>query len=85
MIDNLSTEKITYLKMDIEGGEFHALKGAEKTILRDKPKLAISIYHSHDDMIRIPEYIHDLLPEYKLYVRQHSIFHETVLYAIPSN
>jgi len=35
--------------------------------------------------LRIAEYIHDLLPEYKLYVRQHLKFAvwETVLYALP--
>jgi FkbM family methyltransferase len=80
-IDSLSLEKVTFIKMDIEGSEINALKGAEKTILRDKPKLAICLYHSHQDMIRIPEYIHNLVPEYKLYVRQYDLFSETVLYA----
>ena len=84
-IDNLNLEKVTFIKMDIEGAEMNALKGAEKTILRDKPKLAICIYHSEEDMICIAEYIHNLVPEYKLYVRQHNsypIIYETVLYAI---
>jgi FkbM family methyltransferase len=83
-IDNLNLEKITFIKMDIEGAELRALKGAEKTILRDKPKLAICIYHSNEDMIDIAEYIHNLVPEYELYVRHHHPLHygETVLYAI---
>jgi len=84
-IDNLDLEKVTFIKMDIEGAELNALKGAEKTIVRDKPKLAICIYHSDEDMICIAEYIHNLVPEYKLYVRQHYSFPwigETVLYAI---
>ena len=83
-IDNLNLEYVSFIKMDIEGAEYNALKGARETILRDKPKLAICIYHSDDDMIRIAEYIHELVPEYKLYVRQHSPlpnFHEVVLYA----
>jgi|TergutMp193P3_1026864.scaffolds.fasta_scaffold04356_8 FkbM family methyltransferase len=75
-------EKVTFIKMDIEGAELNALKGAEKTILRDKPRLAISIYHSNEDMIRIAEWIHALVPEYKLYVRHHlTDYRETVLYA----
>ena len=84
-IDNLNLEKVTFIKMDIEGAELNALKGAEKTILRDKPKLAICIYHSNEDMVCIAEYIHNLVPEYKLYVRQHSLYPSavgTVLYAI---
>jgi len=77
-------EKVTFIKMDIEGAELNALNGAEQTILRDLPRLAICIYHSDEDMVRIPEYIHKLVPEYKLYVRHHYNFPsvwETVVYA----
>jgi FkbM family methyltransferase len=81
-IDSLKLERVSFIKMDIEGAELNALKGAEKTILRDKPKLAICIYHSHEDMVGIAEYIHKLVPEYKLYVRQYDFVTETVLYAI---
>jgi len=81
-IDDLNLEPVSFIKMDIEGEELNALKGAEKTILRDKPKLAICIYHSDEDMIRIAEYIHSIVPEYKLYVRHYGFVYETVLYAI---
>lgn len=79
-----SDDKVTFIKMDIEGSELEALKGAKGTILRDKPKLAICIYHKPEDMTEIPLYIKGLVPEYKLYVRHHSSGpDETVLYAIP--
>lgn len=81
-IDGLGLESVSFIKMDIEGAELSALKGAEKTIIRDKPKLAICIYHSDEDMVRLAEYIHNIAPEYKLYVRQYDLFCETVLYAI---
>lgn len=69
--------------MDIEGSELEALKGAVHTIQRDKPKLAICIYHKPEDMTEIPLYIKSLVPEYKLYVRHHSnCCTETVLYAV---
>ena len=42
-------EKITLLKTDIEGAEWDALLGAKEHIKNDKPKLAISIYHSNQD------------------------------------
>ena len=84
-IDNLNLKNVSFVKMDIEGAELPALKGAKKTIARDKPKLAICIYHSDEDMLSIAEYIHALVPEYKLYVRHHRLYPmcgETVLYAV---
>lgn len=78
-----AADKITMIKMDIEGAELEALKGARKTIQRDKPKLAVCIYHKPEDMIQIPMFIKELVPEYKLYVRHHSNHQgETVLYAV---
>jgi len=78
-----SEDKVTFIKMDIEGAELPALRGAKETILRYKPRLAICIYHSDQEMLSIAEYIHSIVPEYKLYVRQHhkNYFMETVLYA----
>lgn len=73
----------TFIKMDIEGSELEALKGAENIIIDNKPKLAICIYHSDNDMIDIINYIHNIVPEYKIFVRQHGMFElETVMYAI---
>lgn len=77
-------EKVTFIKMDIEGSEINALIGAKETILHDRPKLAICIYHSNEDMLRIAEWIHNLVPQYKLYCRQHGKYpttYDTVLYA----
>lgn len=76
-------DRITFIKMDVEGAELESLKGAKETILRCKPKLAICIYHKPEDLTEIPLYIKSLVPEYKLYIRHHSnSTAETVLYAI---
>ena len=73
-----------FIKMDIEGSEFPALKGGIKTICRERPVLAISIYHSIEDYWRIPKYLMHELPQYKWYVRHHAlVLSETVLYGIP--
>ena len=81
-LDKAIIEPITFIKMDIEGSEMRALKGAKQIITTYKPKLAICIYHKLDDLWRIPQYIHSLVPEYKFYIRHHSILYsDTVLYA----
>lgn len=73
----------SFIKMDIEGSELEALKGAEKIIIRNKPTLAICIYHKAADYYQIPLYLHRLVPEYRLYVRHHFYgYSETVLYAV---
>ena len=78
-------DHVTMIKMDIEGAELEALKGSKKVIQRDKPRLAICIYHKPEDMTEIPLYIKELVPEYKLYIRHHSnAGTETVLYAVMS-
>jgi FkbM family methyltransferase len=82
--ENLS--RVDFIKMDIEGAELSALKGAYKTIKRFKPKLAISVYHKLDDMIIIPEYIHSLNPDYQFYLDYYTIIgDEVVLYAVNNN
>ncbi len=79
----LGSAPATFIKMDIEGAEFEALLGAEKTIKNYRPKLAICVYHKPLDIVKIPLYIKNLVPEYKLYLRHYSdSSSETVLYAI---
>lgn len=76
------TEMVRYIKMDIEGAEYAALMGAKRTIMREKPGLAISIYHSASDYYRLAKLILEFVPEYQLAVRHHKDRHvDTVLYA----
>ncbi|MCR8746705.1 FkbM family methyltransferase [Romboutsia lituseburensis] len=84
-IDNMLNEnKVSFIKMDIEGAEIDAIIGAEKTIKRHKPKLAICVYHSASDLWEIPLMLKDMLPEHKIYIRHHTnMLIETVCYAIP--
>ena len=77
---------MTFLKMDIEGAELNALKGAEQTIRKSHPTLAISIYHSDQDLLEIPLYILSLGLDYNYYIRHHGVaFAEVVFYAIARN
>lgn len=83
VLDNfLRGERVTFIKMDIEGAELDALKGASRIIKEQKPKLAISIYHRPEDIIEIPKLLMELRPDYRFYIRHYSLLlNETVLYA----
>ena len=73
--------------MDIEGSEQSAIKGGINTIMKYKPKLAISIYHSMDDFVNIAQYLKSLNLGYDFYLK-HGTIHceETVLLAkVPNN
>ena len=89
-IDELAgDERVTFIKMDVEGAELEALKGSEKVILRDKPRLAVCLYHKPEDILEIPLYLQELMPSYRFYIRHHNRLHsagdialDTVLYAV---
>ncbi len=73
--------KVDFIKTDIEGAEPNAIKGADKTIKKFKPSLAISIYHNMDDFTSIIKQIDDLQLGYKFYLGHATIYtSETVLF-----
>ncbi|MGN0153929.1 MAG: FkbM family methyltransferase, partial [Lachnospiraceae bacterium] len=81
-LDEVIKEKVTFIKMDIEGAEYNALLGAEQTIKKYKPQLAICVYHKASDIYELPFLLHKMVPEYRFYIRHHSRWpDETVLYA----
>ena len=82
-VDKVVKEPITYMKMDIEGSELRALHGAQEQISRNYPSLAISVYHKTEDILDIWNYLRDITPDYRFYIRHHSpCWDDTVLYAI---
>ncbi|MBR0148795.1 MAG: FkbM family methyltransferase [Lachnospiraceae bacterium] len=85
-IDELiGDERVSLIKMDIEGAEMLALDGARRTISREHPMLFICIYHKKDDAYRIMDFIDSCYPNYHYYMRAHHPIGplEVVLYAIP--
>jgi FkbM family methyltransferase len=88
-IDHYAREKgirADFIKLDIEGAELKALQGAEKILREHRPKLAVCLYHSMQDFIRIPEYLDSLGLGYTFYLGHVPPNHEeTVLFAIISS
>lgn len=85
-IDDEITEYVTFIKMDVEGAELESLKGATSILIKDKPRLAICIYHKKEDLSEIPQYLLSVVPEYRFVVRHYNAKPwETVLYAYVNN
>ena len=81
--DILNGQRVSFIKMDIEGAEYKALQGSRRTIEEYKPKLAICVYHKPEDIWELPALVLDMRPDYKLYFRHYSAGTlETVMYAL---
>lgn len=70
-LDQDIEEAITFLKVSVGGAEWDALQGAKSHIQKDQPKLAISLFHSADDLWRIPRLIDELCPTHRFYLSYH--------------
>src|SRR6185312_3945167 len=69
-IDELcKTTPLTMIKMDIEGAEFDALAGGKQIIQRDHPILSICVYHSQQDIWRLPLLMRTMVSEYRIYLK----------------
>lgn len=61
----------SYIKMDVEGAEKEVIAGGTATIKHCHPKLFIAAYHFNEDLFQIPLILHQLNPNYKIYLRKH--------------
>lgn len=82
-VNEKSLSKVDFIKMDIEGAELSALKGANQTIRTFKPKLAVALYHNTKDFHTIPKYLEELNLGYQFFLSHATInAEETMLFAI---
>ena len=86
-IDNLVVEhklhKLDFIKMDIEGAEMNALKGAIHSITTFRPTLAIAIYHQISDFVNVMKFINDLNLGYQFYLGHYTVnAQETIPFAV---
>lgn len=66
----LAGRPVDYIKLDVEGAERNALMGAAGTIAACHPDLLVSLYHRSEDLFRLPLYIAQNHPGYRLYLRR---------------
>ncbi|MCU7932187.1 MAG: FkbM family methyltransferase [Candidatus Thiodiazotropha sp. (ex Codakia rugifera)] len=85
-LDERVDEKITFIKMDLEGWELHALRGARQHIMEDRPSMAIAVYHEAADFRKTFEYVTALYSGYRVYLRHYTEgWSETVMYFVPAD
>ncbi|MDM7985957.1 MAG: FkbM family methyltransferase [Smithella sp.] len=83
-LDQYVNDKVTFIKMDLEGWELKAMQGAKKHIIEDKPKLAIAVYHNASDFWQVFEYVTSLRRDYRVFLRHYTEgWSETVMYCVP--
>lgn len=82
-LDDIIKEKVTFIKMDVEGAEYESVLGAKNLIQQYKPKLAICVYHKQEHFWKIPELVLNINNDYEIYLRHYSEgFSETVMYFV---
>ena len=57
ILQSIGIPEVQFIKMDIEGAEREALKGAARTLARHKPRLMLDMYHLTDDEFVLPRLI----------------------------
>ena len=70
-IDSIANGPVDYIKYDVEGAEREALLGSRETIEKYRPALLVSLYHRSGDIFELPHMIHEMAPDYKLYLRRY--------------
>jgi len=75
-LDNLFHSKnisVNYIKADLEGSDFNAIKGAKNLIKRDIPKIAITTYHNNLHFQMINDLLIEINPNYN--ITKNGIYH----------
>ena len=78
-------DKLTFLKMDVEGFETDALKGAQHLLSTQRPRAAICVYHYAHCILRVMEQFDAAVEDYHFRLRHHlgGYYYDLVLYASP--
>lgn len=66
--------RVDFIKCDIEGFERHMLAGAQETLARFAPKLALCTYHLPDDPKVMAALIKQANPKYNIVQKRHKLY-----------
>ncbi len=57
LVADLGLERVDFIKLDIEGAEQNALRGAIATLNRWKPRIGVATYHLPNDQVEVPRIV----------------------------
>lgn len=84
-VDEFINDKVSFMKLDVEGAEEEALNGAKKHIAENRPKMAVALYHRSCDLWELPSQIEKLGGRFEFSLRHYSqTIDDSIIYAIPS-
>lgn len=65
------SERIDYIKYDVEGSESEALDGSARTVKESRPALLVSAYHRSEDIFALPLKLQKTCDNYRFYLRRY--------------
>lgn len=65
----LEDKEVSLIKINFSAGGFESLSGGERLIQRWRPKVAVTLGIERDNLIKIPEFLKKVNPDYKLFLR----------------
>jgi len=80
-LDDLVQDRVSFIKMDLEGWELPTLRGAAEIIRQQRPKLAVSVYHQASHFHEVADLVFSFCPDYRVRLRHYTEgWSETVMY-----
>jgi len=84
LVERGALERVDFLKVDVEGADVGVLEGAARTLVEQRPRLALACYHKPDDLVRIPDLVAELGLAYRWYLQCSTMTPiDTVLFGVP--
>jgi FkbM family methyltransferase len=82
-LDAAVEERVSFIKMDLEGWEMKALQGSTRHLMEHRPKLAIAVYHDSPDFRLVHQFVGEFGHDYRCYLRHYTQgWSETVMYFV---
>jgi FkbM family methyltransferase len=69
LVEEHGIASVDFIKVDVEGAEPQALRGASGAIIRHKPRMVVCTYHCQGDFKAVQDAVLNLRPDYRWQIR----------------